>query len=314
MEAYYDWSKRIKKSVANNFNTAGTKLSIAYQNINQKINNILSTTTAGKGLIGFMAFYQLKTLYEIISDDRYKTQAQQSEANYKLVMAATGIISLSFKFVIVHGENNRLNEKTLKNFGFFGNVFGFISSITQIAISWNEDTSNKTKEEKVFHWMGFITAIVSAVDIFLQLGKKSLLQVTNLSLELIISTVVKNFVLGELVIHAGRGVMLLFILALNPWISLGLFICQLIYEFNKPDEIEEWLERCRFGEFQGGLHEKRSSRYVSQQQEVEALKAILMKYEKEWDQIQQERQQREMEKNKPVFTSGDWGTIFNHTF
>ncbi|WP_334323897.1 T6SS effector BTH_I2691 family protein [Gilliamella apicola] len=314
MEAYYDWSKRIKKLVANNFNTASTKLSIAYQNINQKINSILSTTTAGKGLIGFMAFYQLKTLYEIISDDRYKTQAQQSEANYKLVMAATGIISLSFKFVIVHGENNRLNEKILKNFGFFGNVFGFISSITQIAISWNEDTTNKTKVEKAFHWLGLITAIVSAVDLFLQLGKKSLLQVTNLSLQLIISTVFKNFVLGELVIHAGRGVMLLFILALNPWISLGLFICQLIYEFNKPDEIEEWLERCRFGEFQGGLHEKRSSRYVSQQQEVEALKAILMKYEKEWDQIQQERQQREIEKNKPVFTSGDWGTIFNHTF
>ena len=118
MEAYYDWSKHIKKSVVNNFNTAGTKLSIAYHNINQKITSILSTTTAGKGLIGFMAFYQLKTLYEIILYDRYKTQAQQSEANYKLVMASTGIISLSFKFVIVHGENNRLNEKTLKNFVF----------------------------------------------------------------------------------------------------------------------------------------------------------------------------------------------------
>lgn len=314
MEAYYDWSKRIKKLVANNFNTAGTKLSIAYQNINQKINSILSTTTAGKGLIGFMAFYQLKTLYEIISDDRYKTQAQQSEANYKLVMAATGIISLSFKFVIVHGENNRLNEKILKNFGFFGNVFGFISSVTQIAINWNEDTSNKTKAEKAFHWMGFLTAIVSAVDLFLQLGKKSLLQITNLSLQLIISTVVKNFFLGELVINVGRSAMLVFILALNPWVSLGLFICQLIYEFNKPDEIEEWLERCRFGEFQGGLHEKRSSRYESQQQEVEALKAILMKYEKEWEEIQQERQRREMEKNQPVFTAGDWGTIVNHTF
>lgn len=314
MEAYYDWSKRIKKLVANNFNTAGTKLSIAYQNINQKINSILSTTTAGKGLIGFMAFYQLKTLYEIISDDRYKTQAQQSEANYKLVMAATGIISLSFKFVIVHGENNRLNEKTLKNFGFFGNIFGFISGITQIAISWNEDTSNKTKVEKYFYIIGLTTSIISAVDLFLQLGKKSLLQITNLSLKLITSAVAQKYFLGALVYYVGKSVMLLFILALNPWISLGLFICQLIYEFNKPDEIEEWLERCRFGEFQGGLHEKRSSRYVSQQQEVEALKAIFMKYEKEWDKIQQERQQIEIEKNKPVLTSGDWGTIFNHTF
>ena len=88
----------------------------------------------------------------------------------------------------------------------------------------------------------------------------------------------------------------------------------MIYEFNKPNEIEEWLERCRFGEFQGGLHEKRYYRYKSQQEEVEALKAILMKYEKEWEEIQQERQQREIEKNKPVFTSGDWGTIFTHTF
>ena len=314
MQAYYDWSKRIKKSVANNFNTAGTKLNIAYQNINQKITSILSTTTAGKGLIGFMAFYQLKTLYEIISDDRYKTQAQQSEANYKLVMAATGIISLSFKFVIVHGENNRLNEKTLKNFGFFGNIFGLISGITQIAISWNEDTSNKTKAEKAFYWMGFISAIVSTVDIFLQLGKRSLLQITDTCLKLITQTVVKKVILGGLVFIAGRGVMLLFIFALNPWISLGLFICQAIYELNKPDEIEEWLERCRFGEFQGGLHHKRSSRYESQQQEVEALKVIFMKYEKEWNQIQQERQQREMEKNQPVFTSGDWGTIVNHTF
>ena len=314
MEAYYDWSKRIKKLVANNFNTASTKLSIAYQNINQKINSILSTTTAGKGLIGFMAFYQLKTLYEIISDDRYKTQAQQSEANYKLVMAATGIISLSFKFVIVHGENNRLNEKILKNFGFFGNVFGFISSITQIAISWNEDTTNKTKVEKAFHWLGLITAIVSAVDLFLQLGKKSLLQITNTSLKLITRTVLQKIFLRGVVLLAARSVMLLFVLALNPWISLGLYICQVIYEFNKPDEIEEWLERCRFGEFQGGLHEKRSSRYESQQQEVEALKAIFMKYEKEWDKIQQERQQIEMEKNQPVFTSDDWGTIVNHTF
>lgn len=314
MEAYYDWSKRIKKLVANNFNTASTKLSIAYQNINQKINSILSTTTAGKGLIGFMAFYQLKTLYEIISDDRYKTQAQQSEANYKLVMAATGIISLSFKFVIVHGENNRLNEKILKNFGFFGNVFGFISSITQIAISWNEDTTNKTKVEKAFHWLGLITAIVSAVDLFLQLGKKSLLQITNTSLKLITRTVLQKIFLRGVVLLAARSVMLLFVLALNPWISLGLYICQVIYEFNKPDEIEEWLERCRFGEFQGGLHEKRSSRYESQQQEVEALKAIFMKYEKEWDKIQQERQQIEIEKNKPVFTSDDWGTIVNHTF
>lgn len=314
MEAYYDWSKRIKKLVANNFNTASTKLSIAYQNINQKINSILSTTTAGKGLIGFMAFYQLKTLYEIISDDRYKTQAQQSEANYKLVMAATGIISLSFKFVIVHGENNRLNEKILKNFGFFGNVFGFISSITQIAISWNEDTTNKTKVEKAFHWLGLITAIVSAVDLFLQLGKKSLLQITNTSLKLITRTVLQKIFLRGVVLLAARSVMLLFVLALNPWISLGLYICQVIYEFNKPDEIEEWLERCRFGEFQGGLHEKRSSRYESQQQEVEALKAIFMKYEKEWDKIQQERQQIEIEKNQPVFTSDDWGTIVNHTF
>ena len=148
----------------------------------------------------------------------------------------------------------------------------------------------------------------------MQLGKKSLLQITNLSLKLITLAVVENLILNRLVFIVGRSVLLLFILALNPWISLGLFICQAIYEFNKPDEIEEWLERCRFGEFQGGLHEKRSSRYVSQQQEVEALKAILMKYEKEWDQIQQERQQREIEKNKPVFTSGDWGTIFNHTF
>ena len=314
MESYYDWSNRIKKSVAKDFNNAGTKLSIAYQNINQKITSTLSTTTAGKGLIGFMAFYQLKTLYEIISDDRYKTQAQQSEANYKLVMAATGIISLGFKFAIVHGENNRLNEKTLKNFGFFGNIFGLISSVTQIAINWNEDTSNKTKEEKAFHWFGFLTAIVSAVDLFLQLGKKSLLQITNLSLQLIISTVAQKYFLGELVINVGRSAMLVFILALNPWVSLGLFICQLIYEFNKPNEIEEWLERCRFGEFQGGLHEKRYYRYKSQQEEVEALKAILMKYEKEWEEIQQERQQREIEKNKPVFTSGDWGTIFTHTF
>ena len=314
MEAYYDWSKRIKKLVANNFNTASTKLSIAYQNINQKINSILSTTTAGKGLIGFMAFYQLKTLYEIISDDRYKTQAQQSEANYKLVMAATGIISLSFKFVIVHGENNRLNEKILKNFGFFGNIFGFISGITQIAISWNEDTSNKTKIEKNFYIIGLTTSIISVVDIFLQLGKKSLLQITDTSLKLITLAVVDKFFLRGLVFIVGRSVMLLFVLALNPWVSLGLFICQAIYEFNKPDEIEEWLERCRFGEFQGGLHEKRSSRYESQQQEVEALKVILMKYEKEWDKIQQERQQIEIEKNKPVFTSGDWGTIFNHTF
>ena len=312
MQAYYDWSNRLKRSVANNFNTAGTKLSIAYQNINQKMNGILSTTTAGKGLIGFMAFYQLKTLYEIISDDRYKTQAQQFEANYKLIMAATGIISLSFKFAIVHGENNQLNEKTLKNFGFFGNIFGLISSVTQIAISWNEDTSTKTKREKGFYIIGLTTSIISAVDILLQLGKKSLLQITNLSLKLITSALAQKYFLGALVSYVGKSVMLLFILALNPWISLGLFIYQLIYEFNKPDEIEEWLERCRFGEFQGGLHEKRSSRYESQQQEIEAFKAILMKYEKEWEKAQQEREQIERQKNQPVIMPGDWQNILTY--
>lgn len=312
MQAYYDWSNRLKRSVANNFNTAGTKLTIAYQNINQKMNGILSTTTAGKGLIGFMAFYQLKTLYEIISDDRYKTQAQQFEANYKLIMAATGIISLSFKFAIVHGENNQLNEKILNKFNFFGNIFGFISGVTQIAISWNEDTSNKTKEGKAFYWMGFISAIVSTVDILLQLGKKSLLQITDTSLKLITTALVEKYILGRLVSYVGRGVMLLFIIALNPWVSLGLFICQAIYELNEPDEIEEWLERCRFGEFQAFFHDKKSYNYKSQQQEVEAFKAILMKYEKEWVEAQQERQQIEMQKNQPVITSGDWQNILTY--
>ena len=308
MEAYYDWSNRIKKSVANDFNKAGTKLSIAYQNINQKITSTLSTTAAGKGLIGFMAFYQLKTLYEIISDDRYKTQAQQSEANYKLVMAATGIISLSFKFVIVHGENNRLNEKILKQLGFFGNIFGFISNVIQIGTSWNEDTSNKTKKEKAFYWMGMITSIVSTVDIFLQLGKKSLLQITNTSLKLISTALVKKFILTRIAISAGKSVMVLFIYALNPWISLGLFICEAIYEWTKPDEIEEWLERCRFGKLQAGYS---SYRYESQQQEVVALKAIFMKYEKEWEKREQERKQREYEENNPV-PNGGWETIFNY--
>ncbi len=313
MQAYYDWSNRLKRSVANNFNTAGTKLSIAYQNINQKMNGILSTTTAGKGLIGFMAFYQLKTLYEIISDDRYKTQAQQFEANYKLIMAATGIISLSFRFAVVHGENNQLNEKILNKFKFLGNIFGFISGVTQIAISWNDDTSNKTKAEKAFYWMGFISAIVSTVDILLQLGKRSLLQITDTSLKLITTALVKKFILTRLAFYVGKSVMLLFIFALNPWVSLGLFICQAIYELNEPDEIEEWLERCRFGEFQGGLHEKRSSRYESQQQEVEAFKAILMKYEKEWEEAQQERQKRELEENhQQVFTPSELATIFTY--
>ena len=308
MESYYDWSNRIKKSVAKDFNNAGTKLSIAYQNINQKITSTLSTTTAGKGLIGFMAFYQLKTLYEIISDDSYKTRAQYFEENYKLVMAATGIISLSFKFVIVHGENNRLNEKILKQLGFFGNIFGFISNVIQIGTSWNEDTSNKTKKEKAFYWMGMITSIVSTVDIFLQLGKKSLLQITNTSLKLISTALVKKFILTRIAISVGKSVIVLFIYALNPWISLGLFICEAIYEWTKPDEIEEWLERCRFGKLQVGYS---SYRYESQQQEVVALKAIFMKYEKEWEKREQERKQREYEENNPV-PNGGWETIFNY--
>lgn len=319
MEAYYDWSNRIKKSVANDFNKASTKLSIAYQNINQKITSTLSTTAAGKGLIGFMAFYQLKTLYEIISDDRYKTQAQQSEANYKLVMAATGIISLGFKFVIVYGENNRLNEKILKNFGFFGNVFGFISGISQICLDWNEDTSNKTETGKKLHWVSYATTVIGTVDIFFQLGKTSLVQMVKRGTQSFSALVLGRSYIMAIITQTtigfiGRTFMLIMMLALNPWISLGLFICQFIFDLNKPDEIEEWLERSRFGEFQGGLHEKRYYRYKSQQEEVEALKAVFMKYEKEWEEAQQERQRREIEKNKPVFTSGDWGTIFTHTF
>ena len=308
MESYYNWSNRIKKSVDSYINTAGTKLSIAYQAINQKISSIISSRAAGKGLIGFMAFYQLKTLYEIISDDSYKTRAQYFEENYKLVMAATGIISLSFKFVIVHGENNRLNEKILKQLGFFGNIFGFISNVIQIGTSWNEDTSNKTKKEKAFYWMGMITSIVSTVDIFLQLGKKSLLQITNTSLKLISTALVKKFILTRIAISVGKSVIVLFIYALNPWISLGLFICEAIYEWTKPDEIEEWLERCRFGKLQVGYS---SYRYESQQQEVVALKAIFMKYEKEWEKREQERKQREYEENNPV-PNGGWETIFNY--
>ena len=315
MQAYYDWSNRLKRSVANNFNTAGTKLTIAYQNINQKMNGILSTTTAGKGLIGFMAFYQLKTLYEIISDDRYKTQAQQFEANYKFIMAATGIISLSFKFAVVHGQNNQLNEKILNKFNFFGNIFGFISGVTQIAISWNEDTSNKTKIEKGFYIIGLTTSVIGTVDLFFQLGKTSLIQILHRGTQYLSAFVLGRRYITAIVIRTtigflGRSFMLSIILALNPWISLGLFICQVIYELNKPDEIEKWLERCRFGRFQGPppLHNE-SSRYKSQQQEVEAFKAILMKYEKEWEEAQQERQQIEMQKNQPVIMPGDWQKI-----
>ena len=170
----------------------------------------------------------------------------------------------------------------------------------------------KTKEEKAFYWMGFITAIVSTVDIFLQLGKRSLLQITDTCLKLITTALVKKFILTRIIWAVGKSVMLLFIFALNPWISLGLFICQAIYELNKPDDIEEWLECCRFGRFQSYPHYNESSRFKSQQQEVEAFKAILMKYEKEWEKAQQEREQIEMQKNQPVITSGDWQNILTY--
>ena len=110
----------------------------------------------------------------------------------------------------------------------------------------------------------------------------------------------------------GRTFMMSIIFALNPWVSLGLFICQAIYELNEPDEIEEWLERCRFGEFQAFFHDKKSFNYKSQQQEVEAFKAILMKYEKKREEDQKERQKRELEENQPVIMPGDWQNILTY--
>ena len=165
--------------------------------------------------------------------------------------------------------------------------------------------------------MGLTTSVIGTVDLFFQLGKTSLIQILHRGTQSLSAFVLGRRYITSILIRStigflGRTFMLSIIFALNPWISLGLFICQVIYELNKPDEIEDWLERCRFGRFQGSTDHDELSRYKSQQQEVEAFKAILMKYEKEWEKAQQEREQIEMQKNQPVITSGDWQNILTY--
>ena len=331
METYYDWSNRIKKSVTENVKTIDKKLTLTYQNLYQKMNSILSTKITGKVLISSMAIYYVKTLYDIFSDDSYKTQAQQSEDHYKLAMATTGIIMLGFRFVAVHGENNQLSEKILNKFVFFGNFFGFISSFTQLCLIWKNDASNRTIVGKAIYWMDFITTTIYTVDLFLRLGKTSLLQITNTSYKLIASSVAKRLLLRSIVTFIGGRLILLFMLALNPWISVGLLLCQFIFDSKEPDEIDKWLERCRFGNFQDVLHilaqkggyksyeaerykSHEKERYKSQQEEVEALKEIFMEYERKSAEIEQERRQKEYENNATKFTAEEWKSIFGQIY
>ena len=165
--------------------------------------------------------------------------------------------------------------------------------------------------------MGLTTSVIGTVDLFFQLGKTSLIQILHRGTQSLSAFVLGRRYITSILIRStigflGRTFMMSIIFALNPWVSLGLFICQAIHELNESDEIEKWLERCRFGEFQAFFHDKKSFNYKSQQQEVEASKAILMKYEKKREEDQKERQKRELEENQPVIMPGDWQNILTY--
>ncbi|WP_392552174.1 T6SS effector BTH_I2691 family protein [Orbus wheelerorum] len=318
MASYNGFTLRLKEAMLKNIDTIGHKFAVGYQKLTDLTKNVLSSRFIGGTLVSGLLGYQLFTMYNLLSDRTLKTHTQQTKANLQLSIAAGTSISLSFRLVAVYGENNRLGESLLGNVKFLGNFFGLVSGLTKATSIFWDDNKDKSAMEKGLYWASYSAEIIATLDLFLQLGKTNLIEVLNKRLLLVGSLLATTYVKSAIALTFERILMGAILFALNPWINLGLFFIQLVIEFNKEDDMQIWLRRCRFGQAQLGLDRDNGAHYTSSEQEVTELKAIFEKfqqqaaeYQAEQDAIAAKERQKEIDS---LFTREAAQNLFNMRF
>ncbi|MCX8727952.1 hypothetical protein [Gilliamella sp. B2838] len=159
------------------------------------------------------------------------------------------------------------------------------------------------------------TGAVSTFDLFFQLGKSSLIQVLDRGIVFLINQLTTQILIRSIVVYGGRALLSILAVALNPWISIGLFLFQLYYELNKPDEIEEWMNLSRFGQSQIYGESGHFERYKTLEDEVTALKAIFEKFKQQLQDYyaEQERERYERE-GQYSLSASEWQILINPPF
>lgn len=316
MASYDKFIDQLKRAMLKDIEAMSRKFAIGYQKLTELTKTVLSNKGVGGTLVGGMLVYQLFTMYTILSDRTLKTHAQQTKANLQLAVATTASISLTFRLAAVCGENGRLGESVIDRVKFLGNFVGSVSGIIKITSSlfW-EDNKDKSVSEEGLYWLSTGAEIIGTVDLLLQLSKKSLIQVLenrfiliNASLSASVISLSKSFVYQ-------RFIILIVIIAINPWINLGLFFIQLVIELNKEDEMQIWLKRCRFGKAQYGLNDDYRYRYLTSEQEMKELRAIFEKFQRQAAEYQAEQDAIRAKADQKIIDSmvgpSDWQTLFN---
>ncbi|OCG22152.1 T6SS effector BTH_I2691 family protein [Gilliamella sp. App4-10] len=311
MVSYHKWANNLTSALYSDIKNVGEKLANASQKATNLIKQHITNEKVGASFTAAILGVHIMKIYYIVTDNSLKTQAQQNQADYQLTMAVSASMAASFRLVTVYANKGQINAKLLSNMNFLGNFFGVIAGLIDIGLNWNEDTSEKDQTQKTLYYASLFTLIVSTTDLFLQMGKTSLIKIMERGIQSLATLSVKFVLTRSVTFLTGRALLLITALALNPWVSLGIFLLQLYFELTKDDDIEEWLKRCRFGSAQNWGNSKYSSRYKSSKEEIAALQAIFKKYEDELAEYYAEQEQKRIKENMPVFSSSDWQIIDN---
>lgn len=311
MVSYHKWADTLKSALYSDIKNVGEKLANASQKATNLIKQHIANEKVGASFTAAILGVHIMKIYYIVTDNSLKTQAQQNQADYQLTMAVSASMAASFRLVTIYANKGQINAKLLSNMNFLGNFFGVIAGLIDIGLNWNEDTSEKDQTQKRLYYASLFTLIVSTTDLFLQMGKTSLITIMERGV-LSLTTLSVKFVLTRSVTFlTGRALLLITALALNPWISLGIFLLQLYFELAEDDDIEKWLRRCRFGRGQNIADYDFDYRFNSSKEEIAALQAIFKKYEDELAEYYAEQEQKRIKENMPVFSSSDWQIIYN---
>lgn len=143
------------------------------------------------------------------------------------------------------------------------------------------------------------------------MGKTSLIKIIDRGFKSLCFLLVDKIFINAFVFSTGRILISIIALALNPWVSLGIFLLQLYLELAEDDDIEKWLRRCRFGKGQNIADYDVAYRFNSSEKEIVALQVIFKKYEDQLAEYYAEQEQKRIKENMPVFSSSDWQIIYN---
>jgi hypothetical protein len=311
MASYHKWADNLKSALYSDIKNIGEKLANASQKATNLIKQHITNEKVGASFTAAILGVHIMKIYYIVTDNSLKTQAQQNQADYQLAMAVSASMAASFRLVTVYANKGQINTKLLSNMNFLGNFFGLISGLIDIGLNWNEDISDKDQTQKTLYYTSLFTLIVSTTDLFLQMGKTSLITIMDRGLKSLCFLLVDKIFINAFVFSTGRVLISIIALALNPWVSLGIFLLQLYLELAEDDDIEKWLRRCRFGKGQNIEDYDFAYRFNSPEKEIEALQAIFKKYEEQLAEYYAEQEQKRIKENMPVFSSSDWQTIYN---